>query len=147
MAFPTLDLLSDSLLEAQRIAKRIKEASQDLHDASAAGSILRRRAVRYISELGTSLSRLNAIRAVPGIGAYAQSQYSDGTLDIAAEFTALTGEIQLTIDWMVANFPQNGGYLMVDQLNANGTINEGTFSSAALAQFRTQLLALIAVIE
>lgn len=147
MAFPTLDLLSDSLIESQRIAKNIKVQAQSLHDASESQNIKRARVLRFIELLGSGLARLTAIRDVPGIGVYAQSQFNDGTLDIAVEFNSLRTQLQSTIDWAAANFPQSGNYVLVDQLNTSGVVTPGVFTPAQTATLRTELLALIATIE
>lgn len=148
MAFPaSTEILSRVLDEIAQIMLRIKSASQQLRNASAAGPVGANNIITYLGDLADQRDRLAALVSAPGLAAYAQAQYADGGLDIAAEYNATFAATTQVRDWIIANFPKDGsGNLLEKKLDANGRVALNTFSSGALTDLRTQLDALIATI-
>lgn len=142
MTFRTDDVLANGLTEARNIAVQVKSRAQGDSAAMAAGDI----SGEVVRDLGVAmslwLSRLNEIRAIPGIGQYAKDQYDDQTYDIALEFTAMTAALQSVVTWVQTNMPADGsGYLLLWKWT-----EVRMFSPAATAGLRTELDALIVTI-
>lgn len=146
MTFPTASTLDNMLSIVQNEARRLKTIAADLKAQSLSGPISADAITAFFLILGSAKARFASASAVTGLGAYAQDQLGSPALDIAAEFTAMTTQIDATISWIMANFPGSGGYVLKEQLAADGTITVRQFSTAALAAFRAQLDALTATI-
>jgi len=131
------------------IARSIKLIAQDLRNASAAGSILARRPVTVMENMTQMRTQLVTLAAVPGLGAYAQAQFGDGTLNIQAEWVAMRDAIDQFISWVSTNTPKDtvsGRWILVDEI-VDGLRVDRSFTSAATATMRTALDALIATID
>jgi len=85
---------------------------------------------------------------VPGLAEYAKTQYDDAALDIAAEYTAMRDAAIALRDWIHTNMPADAGSgaVLLESLNADGSLSPLTVSSAASAGFRTEADAFIATI-
>jgi hypothetical protein len=153
MAFPsdggTLKFgLAEAWQGIRRAATQLKQASEQVNAASLAGPITSRTILNYVVFLADKRDEIVAYAAVPGLNAYAQEQVDDTELDIGAEFVAMRNALDAARDWIVANFPKDGnGWLLAQSITAQGRLTERTFSTAALAVFRTQLQGLIAAID
>lgn len=90
--------------------------------------------------------RLQAIAAIPGIGAYAQAQEADAGYNVAGEFTALIATINSTITWMQGAIPAAGGYDQMYQRTDGINLVPRTFSAAALAPLVTRLQSIAAAV-
>lgn len=150
MAFPSATGTQAETLEsawsgARSTATKVKQNAQAIRAASLAGPVLAQQLLDYLAHLATMRERLAVCAAVPGIAAYAQGQIPG--LNAANEFSALQSAIVAVRDWMVANFPKDGLYLLARQFDADGRTTDRSFGTAALAGFRTQLDALIATID
>lgn len=99
---------------------------------------------RMLDQLGGIVSALTAWKAVTGLDTLATAQGYAGTMstDCAATITAA----QTCIAWVVANFPNSGGFLQAYTLNADGTRTPRSFTSAQTAGLQTDLTAFIATI-
>lgn len=98
-----------------------------------------------VDRLAGALQVWNKAKAVPGIAAYAESQYADPAYDVAAAFNAMVAEAQETFDWLIAQWNANAvGYLT---LNPDGTRAIQTFTPAQLAGLVTRMDALVATID
>jgi hypothetical protein len=84
------------------------------------------------------------VAALPGLAAYAKTEYADANLDIVAELNAVITACDNCVSWVGTNFPKDAnGYLLIHKI-ANGDIEVRTFAPAALSGFATQLGALLA---
>ena len=153
MAFPayngTKQHLDEVLARVRSLAHTIKTSSQQLRDASAAGSIIARRIVNHCDSLAQINDQLNTLKAVPGIGDYAKEQFNDANIDIAAEFTAMQNALASTVSWIATNMPKEtvtNRWLSVEEL-VDGKRVDRTLTTAQTAGLRTQLDALIATID
>ena len=85
--------------------------------------------------------------AIPGIVQYAQDQENDPTYDVVGEFTALIALIDAVIDSVTLTFPTDaGGFLLEKKFAPDGTYTFGTFTGPQLANLRTALDAIAAVV-
>lgn len=151
MAFPSTASSTASLEEALKrvtsYAGAVKGRSQALINASNAGPVDGAAIVNYLRDLVVAKTQLSTYAAVPGLAAYAQTQYNDPGLNIVTEYNNMLAAINSTISWISANFPKDGsGYLLYEQVGGDGTVSYRSFSTASLAGLRTQLSALVATI-
>jgi hypothetical protein len=152
MAFPSTagtapEALSVAWVRAMSIAGAIKTDTQAIRAQSLAGDVGASRILNHLTFLADQKVALQAIAALPGIGAYAQAQLNDNTLNVATEFNAMISAMDAVRDWVIANFPASGGYIQAQQLQANGRTSDRQFTTVMLANYRTQLDALIATIN
>ena len=125
----------------------MKIATQALIDKSAASNINVNEILKYRKRLRSLIQLTPAIRDLSGMNVYAQSVYSDNTLDYTAECTAMLNAAQTTLDWINANYPQtslageNAWAVVYEDIN--GDIVPYTFTPAQTAGFRTELTSLI----
>lgn len=151
MTFPSAtgtqaETLESAWAGARATASKVKQMCQGIRVASLAGPVAAQQLLDFMAQLATQQERLTACAGVPGIGAYAQQQFP--ALNLPAEFSAMQSAITNVRTWMVDNFPKDGsGFLLARQFDAAGRTTDRTFSTAALAGFRTQLDALIATID
>jgi hypothetical protein len=141
MAFPaSTQTLSDALESARGTANRIKTATQSLRDNSAAGSVARTEFVNLQRFLQKAIDAWNASAAVPGIAAYAQAQYDDVGLDIAAEFTTMVAAAVTLRDWIFTNIPTDSGSgaALLNIVGSDGELTPIDVTTAQSAGFRTE---------
>jgi len=149
MAYPaSSQSLQQALGNADSQASKIKLFAQNLRNASAAGPIGRQQVIDFVRTLANAIATFNATSALSGIGAYAQAQKGNGSLDVVAEFTSMVTEATSLRDWISANFPKDATSqaLLIYTADASGVLTELTFTTAQLAQFRTRCDSLIATI-
>jgi len=150
MAFPASQgTLASSLQEASNIAVRLKGLAQQVRTASAAGDTGRSIYLTLQARLAEGAARWAQIGAVPGIAAYAQEQYGNGSLDVVAEFTTMRNAVLALRDWIFNNFPKDGGSsaALVFVYNVDGVPSELTFTSVQTIQFRVEADAFIATVS
>ena len=151
MTFPSSSgrpALADILQEIQQIAQNIKARAQSTRDRSAAKSILALEILELQAGLKKRLDRLNALKTAPGLVAYAKEQLDDLGFDIAAEFTAMLAEVQLTLDQIRADLPVSAdGFVEVRKIEADDTTTNKSFTKGQTAGLRARLNALIATID
>ena len=153
MAFPSStgsvqQTLDQGWANARSVAASVKAQAQQLVTLIGGGSVSAQLIVAVPGYATAWLAALNSVAALPGIVAYAQAQVGNGTLDVAAAFTAMTAAIQNVSSWITTNTPKDGSNnLLVVQYNADGTLKWASFTSAQLAGLVTQLNALIATID
>lgn len=146
MAMPT-GLLSSALKEIDQSVIAVKGLTSAINTAATAGFISSSSIFAYYARLKAERNRLNTLQSKPGLAAYAQSQYNNGALNIAAEFTLMFNAIDATLAWIETNLPKDGnGFLLISTLGTNGPVDR-QFSQAETAGFRTQLAALLATIN
>lgn len=138
--------LDDAWRNATNTAAAIKQRAQAIVTQSAAGNVGASQIMDMLVFFADAKVILQTSAAVPGIAAYAQTQ--SGNANIAAEFSAMTTQLDATRDWVINNFPKDGsGFLLERTLAADGRWVDRQFSAATLAPFRTVLNALIATID
>lgn len=120
--------------------------AQDVRNACAAGPVSGNLIVEFFQRLVAEKTANAASAAVPGIGQWAQDRDGGVDYNVAAEFVAVNAAIDSTGEWITANFPSSGGYILKDQLGAGG-VSTRVFSSASTAGFRTVLDSLIATMS
>lgn len=154
MAFPSASgtkqfVHADTWQASRNTASTVKQRSQTVRNASAAGPI----SAKDIIDLATILADADAFfataAAVPGIQAYVRNQIDDQTFDLAANFTAMRNEIQATVTWIKNNFPKDliNNWLFALTFTAEGRFQWRTLTTAQTAGLRTQLDNLIATID
>lgn len=149
MSFPaSQDTLAGALSDASSVANRLKFLAQQLRDASAAGATGRAAYLNLQARLSEGITRWATLAAVPGLAAYAQAQYGNASLDIAAEFTAMRNAAITLRDWIHTNFPKDAGSgaALVYTYTQQGVPSELTFSIGQTAGFRTQADAFAATV-
>jgi hypothetical protein len=150
MSFPaSTELLATALGDAASLANGLKSTAQSLIASSAVGPTQRVVYLRFMGALARAIARWQTIAAMPGIGAYAQAQFGSGSLDVAAEFSAMRNAAIALRDWISANFPKDAGSgAQIAQVwNPDGSVTNLTFTSAQLAQFRTEAASFVATIS
>jgi len=150
MAFPSGKAkrsLSKAFAMAVVTAARLKEKAEGIHATSLAGDIQRKEIMVFPTDIADALDLWASVRTLPGIGQYAKDQLDDQTLNLGTEFTAMVAACEGVRDWITANFPNQGGFLLERSFDANGRMVLGTLSTAQTAGLRTQLDALIAAID
>jgi hypothetical protein len=128
---------------------RIRIQAANLSSFTAANNVSANAIIDIFHRMTTLRGVLDSAAAVPGIAAYAQSQYDDDpSYDVVAEFQAVRAQAQATIDWIVGNFPKASGqdYILKDELTDNG-IAVRAFTPAQTASLRTVLDAFVATVE
>ena len=148
MAFPSaVDSLSRALTDVQNTARSLKSYALSVKAATLAGPVSANLIIELFLRLVEAKAKFAATAAVPGIGQYAKDQFGNQGLNIATEFTAMTGAVDSIGSWIMTNMPKDGdGYLLKDKLTASG-VDVRTFSTAATAGLRTQLDSLLATIN
>jgi len=151
MAFPasggSREQLADVLKEARDIAANIKRRTQSLTTSLAASNYSARGICQYMDDLKRATDRLDQIKAVPGMAAYVQEQYSDATIDIVAEFNTMQATIDAVTDWINTNIPKDGtGYILVETI-VDYRITARMLSPAQTAPLVAELETLLATID
>lgn len=152
MAFPSSagakDSLSNVFVRVQSTAANLKSKCEDLNTRSASGSVSAFDFISLATTLADARLIFNAARVVPGIGPFAQEQCNDPALNIAAEFTAMMAELDNTLAAIVNGFPKDAnGWLLYTSFDANGRYAYRQLTPAQTASIRTNLTALISVIN
>lgn len=149
MAFKATDgaaQLSNALAVVMSLARQVRTMTSRLRDQSAAGSVIVVDIAEYMDELMRMTGELSALKTTPGLAQYAKDQFSDQTYDIAAEFLAMQNAMVATVDWIAANLPSDGRWLLMHEIMGKRLVQR-TLSSAETAGLRTKLDVLIAAIE
>lgn len=154
MAFPsdtgTVQESCDSAWRrARSIASNVKVRTTKLRADSLAGTMTSSDALDFSAFLADMKDRLNAIKNVAGIQAYAQSAINDPTINVATEFTNMVQAMTDTISWLLTNFPKTPGTneLRAKLFDGAGRTVDVVFSAASTSAFRTALDALLASIN
>lgn len=142
------ETLAQALALITTTAGVVKQQAQQIKAASLAGPTSASNVITYAGDLADNRDLISRLAATPGLSAYAQAQYNDGTLDITAAFNAMMTAVDATRSWVNTNFPKDGaGNLLEKKFDAQVRVQLNTFTTAQLAGFRTQLDALIATID
>lgn len=142
MAFPgTNSTLATTWSDACAQAAGLKSLATVISTNSAAGPIPRQTIIDFLRALATGIVRWQSAAETPGIVAYAREQVDNPALDIVAEFNAMVNAAIALRDWIVANFPKDAasGAWLVATFGSDGRPTSLTFTTAQLAQFRTNV--------
>lgn len=112
----------------------------------AAGPVDTNFVFNLLDALNGLIAGLNAVKTTAGLDTYATAQVPGYVGTMTTDITATINAAQSSIDWVVANFPASGGFLLGHALNADGTRTSRSFTSAQTAGFRTALNSLLATI-
>jgi len=92
--------------------------------------------------------QFNALKATPGIAAFAKIQEDDPTYDIAVEFNAMVAAVDAVSDALIAAIPKDGnGYLLVQTMNAQGDVGPRQFTPAQVNSIVPLLVAVVQAID
>jgi len=102
----------------------------------------------YLIELMLSLRndylRLEELRVMPGLVAYAKDQENDALYDIAAEFSVMQAAAAAAVLWIKNNLPEDGsGYLLLYKTTADADLSPRSFAPGVTAP----LVALLGTLE
>src|SRR5882724_3076830 len=132
----TQNSLAYALNLVQNFAAQTKDRGTSAVAVMAAGSVDTIFIFSLLDALNGLISNLNLIKNTAGLDAYATAQVPGYTGTMSSDITATINAAQACIDWVVANFPVNSGFLLGQSLNANGTRTQRSFSIAQTAGFR-----------
>ena len=97
-------------------------------------------ALSWIANLNDALAQLDVVSALPGMQAYAQTQFGSGTYDVATEFSGMRAALVAIRDWLLANIPSNS-------ITITAGVQVGqSFAPAATAPLKALVVAAIAKI-
>ena len=149
MSLPTIEMSPAEAWAATKIAaNRVRGRGNTLKAASLAGPTPRTDYIAYMAQLNDAAAVLNAARSTTGIVQYVRDQRDNQLLDVDAEYTSAMNAITTLRDWIFNNFPKNGGGAwLVFTYDSSGAQTALTFSTAALAAFRTNVDTLLAAIS
>jgi hypothetical protein len=146
MALPIREYVLDTGLKtALEKARAVRSMVTMLKaDIDGGQSIAANRIIDTMRGVKVSRDIFATVAALPGLAAYAKTEYADANLDIVAELNAVITACDNCVSWVGTNFPKDAnGYLLIHKIVA-GDIEVRTFAPAALSGFATQLGALLA---
>jgi hypothetical protein len=140
--------LSRAWEQAQEIARNMRTAALNQKNTTLAGPVAGSFVLNFERELRSYRDRLDAIAALPGIGAYVSGLTdTPAGYTVTTEFNAMRAQVQATIDWTRNNFPRDStNTFLAERSWAAEGLTERTFTTAQLAGYRTQLDALLATL-
>jgi hypothetical protein len=104
----------------------------------------------FATEVADARVDLVRVSQLGGMGAYAQSQMNDPTLNAAAEFNAMIAAIDSAISAIISNFPKDASnrlLFLTFAADNSGRNTSSTFTAAQMAPVKTALDALVATIS
>lgn len=146
MAWPAFKTtMAQQFAENDEFMLSVRSSVETLSTNSATQDIPRRR----FTDLLETLARLSAeLQKIIDIGAlavtYAQEQYSDGTLDVAAEYLAVRNAVDALASWISTAIADNTPITTYDSATSR-VVNE-VYTPSQTAGFRTNAAAFIATI-
>lgn len=145
LSVPTLASALATLNEAIEVARDTAAAASA---RSAADTSPRQYYVPVIRTFEQVITQMNALANTQGLAQYAQNQYANAGLNIAAEFTAVRNALVSLNDWIKAAFPKdpNTGRYVIKGTDAEGSEEALVFTAAELAGFRTRVATFLATI-
>lgn len=147
MAFPTRPALQKVWEQFSARAASCKRYCQEVSAASAARALSASDLEEIINHLASFAAYAKTASTTPGLADYVKAQYADSRIDITAEYAAMIAAVEAAIAWVANNVPKSGGYVLLDQWSADGTIARRTFASNTLNGLRAALDAVAATIE
>lgn len=146
MAFDT-NALAEVYDNIRFLARDIKSRSQSLRNASAGGPVDSERILDWFRNVVGNRAAIAAQANTPGLAAYAKNESNNLLYDVTAEYNAMLAQIDSCLEWVTTNFPKDGSGWLLSHSIVSNVVTPRTFSTAALATFRTVLDSLIATIN
>lgn len=146
MAFPSDPSLSVEFERVKSAASQAKRNAQNDRASMAAGPVSWSFVLALLNNLRVAKERFDHVAALgPDMSAYAEAQQGR---NLDADFAAVQTALDDAIQHIVSVIPKDGsGRLLVQTFDADGTVQDVTFSSAATAQTRAYLDAILITIE
>jgi hypothetical protein len=105
-------------------------------------------ALEVIRHLGHVGGLMSSWASTPGLAAYARAQVDDPNYDVVAEFNAMLSAINSAKTTLINMFPKDGsGYILYQKIQANGSLENRTFTAVQLVGAVAEIDAVIATID
>ena len=131
---------------AKRIAVQVRRLAESRSTTFASGATSAE-ILSVVDNLSALKVRLNEAKQVPGIAVYAAVQENDGAYDVATEFNGVLTAIDAVIADIVVTLPKDGSdWLLINKINADGSLVPRIFTGAQLSGLRAKLDVLAASI-
>jgi len=145
MALPaSTQIKSSAVAEVLQGAARLKGVSTQLRNDSAAGVTGRSRYLSLMRALSLYIDRVNVIKTIPGLAAYANSEIPGYVGDFAVDAQATLNATVTLRDWLFS-------VLETTPIQSNpdnhGNRTELTLTTAQTATFRTNVDSFVATID
>ena len=142
MAFKaTVPATQEAFLELRRLAASTKSSLGSSKSLLIQPTVNANVVLAIVSNLRSSIQRMQELASTPGLATYAKEQVDDPTYDIAAEFVAMRDAMVSARNSIVAMFPKDGnGFLLYQSFDVDGAIIIRTFSG-------TQLNAVVSLLD
>lgn len=105
------------------------------------GNITGLDAIAMTANLKRVIADIDEVSALPGMAAYAQTQFGDQNYNVAAEFTTMRAALVAVQNWLKTNIPANAVYV------SSGDLAGLTYAPAATASLRSLVVAAEATIS
>ena len=144
MTYPT-NSLGLALDQVDRLILDTKTQSLQAKAAFEGGSVSASKLIDLAIQFSRAIDSLDLLAATPGLVQFARDQKNDQGLDILVEYNAVKTGMQSVVDWLLANFPTNGGFLLRETWGPNGPVDRQFTSpeTAALSALLGTLAGLI----
>ena len=135
-----------STVSLQRGFEQLQSAAQTQKiylsnwSAKLAGNITALDAMEWVANLNRVLAAMDAVASLPGMQTYAQTQFGNGTYDVASEFTAMRNAQAAVLNWLKTNIPANAITV------SNGAQVGATYAPATTASLKALVDAAAATI-
>jgi len=113
----------------------------DAWDTRLNGNITGLDAVEMLNNLDRVLAIFSEVAALPGLAAYAQSQFSNATYNVTAEFDVMINALAAVQSWLKTNIPSTAISIV------SGVMVGATYTPAQTAPLRALVVAAAATIE
>lgn len=149
MAFrATSSIAAGEYQRAKQLAVQVQSLATTRSAAFTASGATYSEIQTVIDNLANYSAWFDEIKTTAGILQYAKDQEDDQTYDVAAEFNALIAAIDATILQLSTDLPKDGNdWLLVNKINANGTLVPRNFTAGALATTIANLDAIAAAVS
>jgi acetyl-CoA carboxylase beta subunit len=144
------DNLSEVWTLARMMAAQVRMRAASLSASAAGASTSAAMVLDFATFLADARFELNKASQVAGIGAYAQAQINDATVNVATEFNAMMSAIDAVTASITGAFPKDAqGRLLFLTFTADGSgrNTSSAFTAAQMASVKIALDALVATIS
>ena len=141
MAWPvSTQTLQKTLNELNVEMDRAVQSLTSIRDASLAGPVRRKRLQNALRALAGMDAQI-VIAKAKGVDMadYVKDQIGDPAFDVVAEINAVQSAGQALAAWINTNIPRSGGAVLFFDIDVKGKETELMFSTAELANFRTNV--------
>src|SRR5437868_3544848 len=132
--------VSALLTEARAIKVAAQSAISGMANNVSANAVLGLCQRLNVSKVNVLVPALNSAAVMTEL---ARALGVDSTAAVQSVVDAITN----SISWVVSNFPTNGGYILKDTLNADGSVTVRVFTPVQTAGLRTQLQTIVDAIS